>query len=482
VRRFAIFASVLAGAGCADNAITVSPVIDVPTNDNASALPVDEITLSIAHEHAATDIVSSTFHKGDSIQLADAPFGDDLVVHMTGRVGTSDVAYGRTCTFTVNATTAVTQPHLFFSRSVKFADMDPKPRTRTNGNAITFTDGSGVILGGVDLNDDSGIDTVERFDPRTGEMRTLGSVAPRAGSMAALLGTEAGAPKIVLVGGVDPISQAGATFIEVIDPTGPIERRIDRIDDSQMARDGLTATELSDGRVIVIGGRSPLQPVSNIVNEITSESGTAAISQLHAMLAHARWKHTATRLGDDVGAAVLVAGGLDDTSQPIAEAELYKPLSESFSGTTFPMNIPRSRHQAVRMPDGSVLIIGGLDASGNAIPTLERFTLDEGFKLVQGDLPSNAGLVDFTATTLPDGRVLIAGGRRFPAGARLDTAFIARLDPVDGSVDIVATDHLSVPRAGHQATVLCDGTVLVAGGTTDIVPVERYNPPAAGRR
>jgi hypothetical protein len=161
-------------------------------------------------------------------------------------------------------------------------------------------------------------------------------------------------------------------------------------------------------------------------------------------------------------------------------------LSESFSTTLPPqlitMNIPRYGHQAVRMPDGSVLIIGGLDAMGNAVATLELFTQDAGFVKVMGDLPLDAGLIDFTATTLPDGRVLIAGGKRFPLGAPLDTAFIANLDLVDGLVDVVATDHLSIPRAGHQATLMCDGTVLISGGTGDVVPAERYNPPSTGRR
>jgi hypothetical protein len=30
--------------------------------------------------------------------------------------------------------------------------------------------------------------------------------------------------------------------------------------------------------------------------------------------------------------------------------------------------------------------------------------------------------------------------------------------------------------------VLCDGSVLISGGTQDPAPAELYNPPAAGRR
>jgi len=145
------------------------------------------------------------------------------------------------------------------------------------------------------------------------------------------------------------------------------------------------------------------------------------------------------------------------------------------------MVVPRYRHQAVPLPDGSVLIIGGIDASGTPVKVIELFTLDAGFVSV-GELPPNAGLIDFSATVLPDGRVLLAGGRIADGGAPVSSAFIARLDPLDGTIDIVATDRLGEPRAGHQATLLCDGTVLVAGGTADQSTYERYNPPAVGRR
>ena len=49
-------------------------------------------------------------------------------------------------------------------------------------------------------------------------------------------------------------------------------------------------------------------------------------------------------------------------------------------------------------------------------------------------------------------------------------------------VRVVRTDPLQVPRSGQQATLLCDGTVLVSGGTAGAASFERYNPPAFNRR
>ena len=478
-------------AACADNTVVIAPVIDVPANDNASAFPLDELVLAVAHAGDSADLVSQTFASGQHVSLPGVPFGDDLVIHMTGSVGSSEVAYGRSCMISVNASTSPPAPHLFFSRSVKFADLDlpTAPVARMGGHTITDVDGAGIVLGGVDPLTNIPTGEVERFDPQAGTLSSLATLTPRTDAVAASLGV-GGDTRIALIGGLDPNTNAGATFVELIEPGAPPSRRVERVDDAQMARTKLTATALTDGRVIAIGGLDGTTP-SAAVDEITIDSGTAAIRVLRALLTNPRSAHTATRLGDDVGASVLVAGGLDANNAVVATAELFKPLSESFSPTTYAMNTPRYGHQAVLMPDGSVLIIGGITIVGGVhtpVETLELFTLDAGFTLLKDannvaiKLPTIAGLVDFAATPLPDGRVLLTGGRRSEAGPPLDTAFIARLDPIDGSVDVVATDHMSSPRAGHSATLLCDGTVLITGGTMDVVPAARYNPPALGRR
>ena len=116
------------------------------------------------------------------------------------------------------------------------------------------------------------------------------------------------------------------------------------------------------------------------------------------------------RLADDVGSPVLVTGGLDDAGQPIAEAELFKPLSEDFSPMfQRSMVVPRSGHQAVPLPDGSVLIIGGLGLAGGAtvpapVGTNELFTLGFGPGAVPRQL--NAGSVSHQPTVSPDGNRL----------------------------------------------------------------------------
>jgi hypothetical protein len=467
---------------CTDSEVVMTPVIDLPSNDSASAFPLDQLDIGIAHDGDALDLSSAKFAKGQTVQIGGVPFGNDIVVHLTGFVGTSEVAYGRSCSVAVTPNGHVPEPHLYFSRSVKFGQvvtaLPPEPRVA--GIAITYHDGSGLFVGGEDPNTHAPVADVERFDPQTGELRVLAPIELRVGAVAAPLGV-GGDAQVAVIGGLDTATNAGAQIVELIEADQPELRRVQTISDVNMSRVGLTATALSDGRVIAIGGRAPpSSPPVGDVDEVTADSGTAVVRVTRATLLHPRYGHTATRLSDDVGASVLVAGGFDDTGAAIAEAELYKPLAETFSGTfTAAMQHPRAQHRAVRMPDGSVLIIGGVDATGPQ-PTLELFTLDGGFVDI-GMLPATAGLVDFTATTLPDGRVLITGGLD-AAGNPTDQAFIARLDSINGAVDVIATDHLAQPRAGHQATLLCDGTVLINGGTSGPVAPERYNPPPDGRR
>jgi hypothetical protein len=480
--RLAAGVAALALAACSDATAALAPVVDLPVGDSdAVAAPLDTITLAVAHAGNDADLIAHMFLNGQTLELPGAPFGDDLVVHMSGLVGQSTIGYGRTCTLKIAPGASPPPPHLFFSRITRFATIDVMSSERIGGLGIAYQ-GAAFLLGGA-LSDGTPVAEVERFDPATGELTTIGPVLARDRPVDALIGISP--RRVIVIGGGVPGGASGmdgAKFVELIDEQG-----VERQDNADMARVDLTATSLTDGRVIVIGGSSPASgsmPLGDIDIVAQQDDLSLDVRKIGVTLATPRSGHTATRLGDDVGAAVLIAGGIDATGAPVATAELFKPLSEELSNPMLfhpQMMVPRHGHTAMLMPDGSVLFIGGLDTLSQPVATLELFSVDGGFVGV-GTLPDGAGLVDFTATTLPDGRILLTGGRLSPGGPAVNTAYIARLNSLIGTVDVVATDHLAAARAGHQAVVLCDGTVLISGGTTVPLPDERYNPPPDGRR
>ena len=173
-------------------------------------------------------------------------------------------------------------------------------------------------------------------------------------------------------------------------------------------------------------------------------------------MATAREYHTATRLSDG---KVLVVGGFDG-SAPVRTAELYDPATGLFTPTTGSMTTPRQNHSASLLADGKVLIAGGL-VNNNLVATATAEIYDPGtgtFSAAANSMPDARS--DFTATTLPSGKVLIAGGAVRSTSTFLTTATL--YDPTTRSFG--ATGSLRTGRAAAVAVLLQGGKVLVAGG------------------
>ena len=470
-------ASLAAAAGCG-NGVTVRPVIENPLDDR-SFRDVDTIELTVAIEGETEPLASLIFRRGETIELPDVPYGENLVIHMYGRINTAEVAYGRTCRFAVRAGEPPPAPHLYFARTVRWADAPTPPSSiRIGGGALTSRNGNALYFGGRD-GGNVNVLGADRFDPTTGRFEELARLSPRRNGSAANLGDG----RAIVVGGVDASDQA-VESIDLISIDASSDQAVRQIPAREL--DSLVApalATLSDGSVVAIGGFDRDGQPFDTASELVGDGSGLMIRPLpRAKLKYKRYSHTATRLSDDLGAPVLIAGGRDGLGAPVAISELYRPLIKQVAPETEfakPIQVPRWDHAAVRLPDGSVLVLGGRNANG-PVASIEVFTLEAGF-IVQGLLPLGSGLTDFSVTPLPDGRVLIAGGRD-ATGTPVADARIVRIDPLGGGIDLVSTDQLRVPRAGHQATLLCDGTVLVVGGTTVSTTAERYNPPSSGRR
>jgi len=463
-------ALLLAVAACGTDPIVLVPVIDSPTDNDAAVLAdLARIEVTVAHANGDS-IVSQSFSRGDPVEVAGVPFAEDLILEIHGFNGEAPdpIAIGKTCSFALS-TELQPEPHLFLSRIGKVATVGFASEVRANGHALIEPDDDALMLGG----DNS--TSAERFDPRNGVFQQVTGLALEARTQAAIARLGAVAPRPVVIGGV--VDGNGiADAIEIIDIEA---QRIDRATDDNLsvARTGVVATELTDGRILVTGGRDAGVPSGVIATVRAKNDGTTVIEQQVDML-HPRAGHTATRIGDDAGAPVLVIGGIDDQGVLVPQAELYKPLSDTVTPSFQPaMKVPRTGHTTVRLGDNSLLVIGGVDAAGDPVRTLERFSLVDGFTEVMNDtLPLAAGVVDFSATPLPDGRILLAGGRIPPDPTPVRGMYFVTFNADADVVTIdAAGDEMSVGRADHQAVLLCDGTVMISGGTDTPSVVERFN-------
>ncbi len=168
-----------------------------------------------------------------------------------------------------------------------------------------------------------------------------------------------------------------------------------------------------------------------------------------------RASHTATVLGDGL---VLVTGGFrrgpDGYSQVYSRtAELFDPKTQAFT-LTGEMHTERSGHTATLLPNGKVLIAGGFTRDG-LTASMELYDPLTGLFAQTGAMIAPRG--GFTATLLLSGDVLIVGG-----GDRIATTFAELFRTATGIC--AATGNLSTPRGGHTATLLPNGKVLIAGG------------------
>jgi hypothetical protein len=222
-----------------------------------------------------------------------------------------------------------------------------------------------------------------------------------------------------------------------------IERRMDR-----------SKTLLADGRVLITGGylpdpNTPGQMISFTDAELLDpQSGDITPA---GSLQVARFSHTSLRLRDG---RVLVAGGWGAGGAPVPSVELYDPASDTFTAIASPLG-PNAT--AVELDDGRVLFSGGL------LTPHATYTFDPSAGTFTASPPIPGGRDRHSATLLPDGRVLVAGGWSWNAPLPVLEPAVVIYDPALGGSWSACGDLLT-PRSSHTANLLPSGRVLIAGG------------------
>ncbi len=176
----------------------------------------------------------------------------------------------------------------------------------------------------------------------------------------------------------------------------------------------------------------------------------------------------------------LVAGCGDDKRSAPQPTPQSTPQPTATCADGLALAVPRASHTATPLPGGRVLIVGGCvvdHCDGAAGADSELFDPATG-RFTPG-APLSVPRAGHTATALADGRVLVVGG--FSGERQPPLASAEVYDPTTGRFE--ATGAMAGRRAEHTATRLRDGRVLIAGGSNGLAVLagaEIYDP-ATGR-
>jgi uncharacterized protein YjdB len=324
--------------------------------------------------------------------------------------------------------------------------------------ATLLNDGTVLIAGGSGLSNETTLNTAEIYDPVAGTFMLLVNTlnTARVGHTATLLSNG----QVLIVGGYDP-STGLISDAELYDPVSQVF--ID-LGNTNSPRFHHAVTLLQNGQVLITGGQTdPIPSGAYNTAEIFNPT-TWTFTSVSSNMTSGREGHAATLLNDGT---VLITGGDVPGSGSLSTAEIYNPSSGAFTAISAAMTSPRIFHDAVLLNGGKVLLSGGENGSGGTSVALSTAELYDPVAQTFAAVPGNMLSVreHQTATLLNDGTVLEAGGTD---GTNIfNTAEIYTASQLSGLTSItISPASPSVPLGSQQ---LLTATGTFSGGSMQVL-------------
>lgn len=338
---------------------------------------------------------------------------------------------------------------------------------RFNSASAKLSSGKVYLTGGEGSNPSPNCyNFVDEYNPTTNTWASKATMIQRRYNHTANVVTTSGGERLLVVGGRGPNGYPG-DYLKSAELYNPSTNTWTYTgNDMSTYHMNHTATTLSSGKVLVVGGydnygvRSSAVDLYDPINNSWSVAATISASRVY---------HSATLLNN--GRVFVIGGQMVQSGSPVAtkSAILYDPGINSWSSGPN-LNTARSNHKATLLSDGRVLVTGGYDSSGNTLSSAEIWSPSTNTWTTVS--PMFYRRRSHTATLLSDGRVFVAGG----TGGILGASNVAQ---TSSEVYDPATDKWTLlpamltARTFHTADLLDDGKILMTNGSTGSSPLDK---------
>lgn len=313
-------------------------------------------------------------------------------------------------------------------------------------SSTILSNGQVLVAGGT--NGTATVSSTELYDPPTSKWLATSSLnAIRKFHTATLLANG----KVLVAGGAGNNALASA---ELYDRSTAAWTNTGSLNTSRFDH---TATLLPNGKVLVTGGvrSSGVPPTTTYIASAELYDPASGTWVFTGSMATARHNHTATLLPDG---RVLVSGGANANNNFLATCEVYNPSTGTWSATGSMAN-PRELHTATLLPRAQVLVAGGTNdatAQGIVLNSVEIYNPASGQWVTVPSL--STAREGHSATLMPDGRVMVYGG------LGNGSSYVTTAEQYDPAINKWSAAGSSAARFRHTATLLPNGRVLAVGG------------------